>query len=786
MGQRLPCRRRSLAGVLALSLAGTGFWAVVAAAQEAERQEEPVQPREAPADTSFTDLLAEEAEADAAASEEEAAETLLPFRRRSQPLQGLPAAMAALMMGSQPGGPVLTAVLALPLALTPPPAADPAAATASDPADPAAAADPAADAAAAAAEAAAADKALVALFVEIDGASLLGPTPGEAAEIELFAYALQAPGGGVAGFLSQRLAVDLAELGELIFAGGVKMVGHLELPPGDYVLRVLVHERSSQRYGLRHVALSVPSGVSVSQPLAPDPLAPWLFVVESPHGAYGRVDYAALLQRAGTPPPSALPVIAGDRAELDVLLATGGAAEAPIDLEARFLDVAEEPAATAPVEILARRPTELPGFERLRIGVPLDALATGSYYLTLAGAAGGQALASPELPLVVLRQAQQAAVWTEIERQRSGAAPPAQLELGAGSPSRRRDPRGERVARAIERAYADVLARLAGGDREGAVDQLADIERQVAESQATQRPFEILAASQLAVVDRLAAADAESLLPVALLHAEAYRRQREAKSFGLASHSRVMALAAAERYAASSQIEEAARLASHVLAMIGDELQRGQVRKTAREVLERAVALDTENRFALVSLAAGLEKTADYQGAADQLRRLVVIDPKAPEGRLRLAINLLRLGQGTEGIPILRRLIDEDNPEWVLTIAYETLAAELLRERSQPADLVRQNQAAGLLRQAVGRLPDQPRLALQLAYALERAGRPGEAAAVIARLSGRPDAGASPRHFYHQWPDGDRDEIERQLVQAGFVRLPRLTSALAALPAGTS
>jgi hypothetical protein len=122
----------------------------------------------------------------------------------------------------------------------------------------------------------------------------------------------------------------------------------------------------------------------------------------------------------------------------------------------------------------------------------------------------------------------------------------------------------------------------------------------------------------------------------------------------------------------------------------------------------------------------------------------------------------------------------------VLTIAYETLAAERLRPRSQQADLARQNQAVGLLHQAVGRLPNQPRLALQLAYALERVGRPGDAAAVVARVSSRPDAGPSPRYFYNQWPDADRAEIERQLVQAGLVRLPRLARALAALPAGSS
>jgi tetratricopeptide (TPR) repeat protein len=740
-------------------------------AEEPAAQEPARQPEEPAPEISFDELLAAEEESAVDAAEAAARRSRLPFQARSRPLQGLPAGMAALIMGSRPGGQVVSSVLAVPLGdavpLPPPPPPPPAADGAGDEAP--AAAPPAAEPAASAPP-----RQPVMLIVEIDGPSLLGPSPGEAARLEVFAYAL-APNGGVAAFLSQRLELDLVEMGEALFAGGVKLVGHLELPAGEYILRVLVHEAQSQRYGLRAVPLLVPSGPALSPPLVAEPAAgeeasSWFLVVESPHGAWGRIDFGEVLHRAGTPLPSALPVLPGDDAELDVLVAAGAAVGER--LEARLLDNAGEPAATLPATVLARRATELPGFERLRVRLPLDELAVGSYYLTLAGDVGGTAATSAELPLVVTRDGGGAALWTEIERQLSGGEARAEIELG-GEGRSRRGRRNERAERAVVAAYRAVLARLAGGDREGAAEDLARIESEVLAG-VPEEPFAVLTLAQDRVQAMLVLSDPEALLPVALLHTDVYRRQRDASSFGLATRSRNQAVAAAERYAASSRIDEAESFASGVLATIGDELQRAQVRRTARELLERATALESDNRFALLHLAAGLEKVADYEGAVGVLRRLISVDPKAPEGRLRLAINLLRLGQAGEATTILDRLIAEDNPPWVLAIAYETLADVRLRG-GDPAG------AAALLRRGAARLPQAQRLLVQLAYALERAGQSGPASEVLTRLDGAA-AGPSPRHQYNLWPEGGRDELVRRLVQAGLVRLPSLETALDAVP----
>jgi thioredoxin-like negative regulator of GroEL len=719
---------------------------------------------------SFEELLAAEDAAAADEAEALARRSRLPFQARSQPLQGLPAGMAALIMGSRPGGQVVSSVLALPLghAVEPPPAPPPSPETeAGSGAAPAPTAAPAETGP---------PRELVVLMVEIDGPSLLGPNPGDTAQLEVFAYALGG-NGGVRGFLSQRLPLDLAEVGEALFAGGVKLIGHLELPPGEYVLRVLVHETASQRYGLRAVPLTVPAGAALSPPLAAEPASaaasPWLLVVESPHGRLGAVDFGELLHQAGTPLPSALPLLPGDDAELDVLVTAGAAVGER--LEARLLDRAGEPAARLPATVLARRATDLPGFDRLRVRLPLDELAVGSYFLTLAGEVDGRAVVSAELPLVVTRDGTAGEVlWTDVERRLSGGEAGAALELDEGEGRRRRSRRNERAERAVAAAYRAVLERLADGDREGAATDLARIESEVLAGVRVD-PFAVLTGVEDDIQTALAAADPEALLPIALLHADVYRRQRADHTFGLATRSRSQSVAAVERYAAGSQIDEAESFASAILATLGDELQRAQVRVAARLLLERASAMDPDNSFALLHLAAGHEKAADYAGAVDVLRRLIAADPKAPEARLRLAVNLLRLGQNGEAIALLGSLIGEDNPEWVLTLAYEALAGERLRGGDAAG-------AAELLRRGAGRLPRQPRLKVQLAYALERAGRSAEAADVLAQLDASAAAGPSPRHQYNLWPEGGRDELERRLVQAGLVRLPRLATALDALP----
>ena len=178
-----------------------------------------------------------------------------------------------------------------------------------------------------------------------------------------------------------------------------------------------------------------------------------------------------------------------------------------------------------------------------------------------------------------------------------------------------------------------------------------------------------------------------------------------------------------------------------------------------------------------------------------------------------------------QAMELLYSLVREDNPDWVLAVAYQELAS-LHLERNQA------NRAVTLLDQGVGRLPEQERLRIQLAYALDRAGESARARQVVVRMEPRSsrgprvvavdgdqaaaaapsDAGppgngasapgedtapallasavegddgdysASPRHRYNRWPRDDLTGSDNALAQAAMARLTSLRRALAELP----
>jgi tetratricopeptide (TPR) repeat protein len=144
---------------------------------------------------------------------------------------------------------------------------------------------------------------------------------------------------------------------------------------------------------------------------------------------------------------------------------------------------------------------------------------------------------------------------------------------------------------------------------------------------------------------------------------------------------------------------------------------------------------------------------------------------------VRLAINLRRLGRDAEASELLQRVIGEINPDWVLTLAYQELASMRLSGGNPQG-------AVNLLEQAVGRLPGQGGLQLQLAYALDRTGESARARRVLGRLEptdGSEESG-SPRYRYSKWPEAGDDAERAALEQAALVRLPVLAATVANLP----
>ena len=247
----------------------------------------------------------------------------------------------------------------------------------------------------------AADKAYVPVLIEADGPALLAGEPPPALPVEVYVYALDAA-GAIQDFLYQQLGLDLAKAGAGLRQGGLKFVGHLDLPPGEYSLRTLVRNGASGAFSLRVLPLTVPAfgrGPALLPPLFPDTAANrWVTVREAPRGG-PPVDYP-FIARQQPYVPASRPVLASGA---EVPLALVGYDLGPGDLKvaARLLAADGKEAATGGVRLLQREATAAGGPDRLLAAFRPPALPPGEYTLsvTLTGAAG--AASATSAPFVV-------------------------------------------------------------------------------------------------------------------------------------------------------------------------------------------------------------------------------------------------------------------------------------------------------------------------------------------------------------------------------------------------
>jgi Tfp pilus assembly protein PilF len=610
----------------------------------------------------------------------------------------------------------------------------------------------------------------VPLLVEIEGNGLLaGRKPGARFDeniqrIEIYAYAMGAD-GSVHDYLAQELSLDLGQMGEAVLDSGIKFVGTVAMPVGAGSVRVLVVDPDTLRYSLRVLPVTVPSASAVPTLLSPlfsDPRGRWVLARPEISEELER-SLALLLVDEGWGLPASLPLLAGGRTRRVALLGKGLPSDAAVSLELRT--EAGKQVQAVPGRIVERTRALGSAPERLVCDFDLPKLETGRYRAALAVASGLNRMETPELTVLYLSEnpLNEEPIWAQLRRLGGESPPPPQVAQEAPK-GRRRNAELERAAR---QGYEEALRGLASGTPlDQVVSRLGDVEVEI--YRRSPQFAESLREVELETAQHLGKTDPEVLLPLSLLHAELYRSLRVRKELYLGESARRTSADLAAAYAERGGSETVA--AQALLSLAADLLASG-VQAASRSLLDRALALDGRNEAVGLFLAASAERAGDSARVVKVLERLVQAHPGSAEARLRLGINLERIGRTAEAREALQRLASESVPDWVKTVAFQELARLQLRDG-------RQDRAVALLRQAVSRLPDQTQLAVQLAYLLERQGSPAAAREILARIQPHAQEGGSPRHRYGQWPTAALDEVRRSLTQQSFLRLAALARAL--------
>src|SRR5947199_4681373 len=290
----------------------------------------------------------------------------------------------------------------------------------------------------------------------------------------------------------------------------------------------------------------------------------------------------------------------------------------------------------------------------------------------------------------------------------------------------------------IQELYRKILTDWSTGQSDRAPDELIELETTVAVDTDARTHKTLLKAEQ-EIIHQVGQTDIEVLVPIAVLHHEAYRRllARGGRGHALAMiHTRNMAKDLALLYQEQSGAEGAALVASRLLTSLGGLLLQAAQQLPAAGMFQKAIELDGHNVSALLALATVYEKNAQTESAVKLLRQALTLEPANAEARLRLALNLKRLDQTAESQKLLEGLTAEKEPSWITPLAYQELA-RLASDRGKGAE------AEKVLRQAVERFPDDLRLRIQLAAVLDRRGAPGEATALIEKALGSSGTSAS-------------------------------------------
>ncbi len=231
----------------------------------------------------------------------------------------------------------------------------------------------------------------VPVILEARGVDLLAGHKRELMNVEIYTYVSDAQ-GEMRDFFSQVIGLDLRnpKAKKVMTEGGLKYYGHLNLAPGEYLVRVLVRNAETGRTGVETVAVKVPKYADQDPQVLPpffleDP-GQWVLVRESEDRGRDSVVYPFTVN--GEPYiPAARPVLRPhDKAE--VCMVAYNLKEGELEITSRVLDHLGAVVEGGKVALIERTVTGIDGLDKLLVSFNPRGLRTGDYTLELSVAGG--------------------------------------------------------------------------------------------------------------------------------------------------------------------------------------------------------------------------------------------------------------------------------------------------------------------------------------------------------------------------------------------------------------
>lgn len=611
----------------------------------------------------------------------------------------------------------------------------------------------------------------LAYLLDIDGTSLFGEQPGVAVAVEVVVYAMAA-GGGVSASSSLVVEVDPGVCPAALSPAGLRVAGALSLPESEHALRVLVRNTVTGDFGVAELPRALPApaegGALLATPLGVEP-AVWVLAVEEGSAEVVRPLLAPAWLEAGTA-VSTRPLVKPGMA-LPLRLPARGVSPGTRTATTRVLDRQGKQVASGELAMGRREAGAMGGLDLWQVEWKVPELPPELYFLevTAPGALPGSKVTAT-LPCLLVETVgvPTPAVWAALDGVVVPEEPSRRAAYAAGRG------RKDDVSPKARAGYRAALAQLGTGGPDAAMAAVAELERSMLVSGST-RELDGIMWAELQVARDLAGKRPESAFSLALLHMKLYDQYVRSRALIPQAHTRRVIEAFTELWLDRSKRPDTRARAAELLAHLAATLQNLGLDATAARLFRRSIDVDKGCPAGLIGMAAGLERSGAYRPAVRFLEQLVDAHPDHAEGRLRLAVNDLRLGSGSRAEKLLGSCLGRDTPQWVRIVAYQELArVELGRGRLDAA--------RSLLDRAGQEGIEDEQITLLRAYVLDRQNRTREAYDAAAMVTAaQAGSGGSARLRYGQWPHDDQDAIRRRLDEATPAAWEALREAVRAM-----